>query len=89
MVPHSRWDGNEQSVREALRKMDGFSGEPAILQKIGEREIPRYPPGYLSSLMNYSGDLSLSGWTGSGVSVTHVVDEAERISELFTQARKD
>ena len=39
--------------------------------------------------MNYRGDLSLSGWTGSGVSVTHVVDEAERISELFTQGRKD
>ena len=89
MVPHTRWDGNKQSVREALRELDGFSGEPAILQRIGERKIPRYPPGYLSSLMNYKGDLSLSGWTGSGVSVTHVVDEAERISELFTQRRKD
>ena len=89
MVPHTRWDANEQSVREALRELDGFSGEPAIFQKIGERKIPRYPPGYLSSLMDYKGDLSFSGWTGSGVSVTHVVDEAERISELFTQGRKD
>ena len=89
MVPHTRWDGNEQTVREALRGLNGFSREPAIFRRIGERAIPRYPPGYLSSLKNYAGDLSLAGWTGSGVSVTHVVDEAERISELFTREQKD
>ena len=28
-------------------------------------------------------DYTITGWGGSGVSIVHVVDEAERISEMF------
>ena len=84
MVPHDRWDGEEAAVRDALANLPGFSPEPVLFQKIGERSIPRFPPGHLSSLSKFGEDFSLAGWTASGVSVTHVVDEAERISELFT-----
>ena len=85
MVPHTRWDGDDQTVRDALSNLIGFEAAPVIFQKIGERAIPRYPPGYLSSLLDHQERFSYAGWTASGVSVTHVVDEAERISELFMQ----
>ena len=42
----------------------------------------------MKSIAEKKYDFSVAGWTGSGVSVTHVVDEAERISELFRQGPK-
>tara|TARA_Y100001980_G_C14556132_1_gene346550 strand:- start:439 stop:1701 length:1263 start_codon:yes stop_codon:yes gene_type:complete len=81
MVPHNRWDMREDSVLECAEKLLGDN--PVLFSKIGQRKIPRYKPGHLSSLYHKSSNYSTLGWTVSGVSITHVVDESERISELF------
>jgi hypothetical protein len=81
MVPHSRWDGDDQSVLDCAESLLGK--KPVLFAKIGERSIPRYPPGYMSRLGQIKHDCSYVGWSVSGVSITHVVTEAERIAELF------
>ena len=86
MVPHQRWDGDVSEVVESASRLLNTVERPALLEKIGTRRIPRFPPGYMRSIAEKEYDFSIAGWTGSGVSITHVVDEAERISELFRQA---
>ena len=81
MVPHSRWDNDEASVLACAEKL--LAEKPVLFTKIGERKIPRYKPGYMSSIATMSPDFSMIGWAVSGVSITHVVDEAERVAELF------
>mgnify|MGYP005655052815 CR=1 FL=1 len=54
-----------------------------MFTKIGERRIPKYKPGYMSKLIQIDDSLSYAGWNYSGVAITHVVAEAERIAELF------
>ena len=49
----------------------------------GEREIPKYEPGHLSRMDKVKPLCSYAGWGFSGVSITHVVDESERIADLF------
>ena len=81
MVPHSRWDNDETSVLACAEKL--LAEKPVLFTKIGERKIPRYKPGYMASIATISPDFSMIGWAVSGVSITHVVDEAERVAELF------
>ena len=81
MVPHSRWDKAESSVLACAEKL--LAKEPVLFTKIGERKIPRYKPGYMAEIATLSPDFSMVGWAVSGVSITHVVDEAERVAELF------
>ena len=81
MVPHSRWDKDESSVLACAEKL--LAKKPVLFTKIGERKIPRYKPGYLADIATLSPDFSMVGWAVSGVSITHVVDEAERVAELF------
>jgi protoporphyrinogen oxidase len=81
MVPHNRWDNNEQKVVECAEKL--LAKDPVLFVKIGERKIPSYPPGYMADLKQLNNDCSYAGWSISGVSITHVVDEAERFAELF------
>ena len=81
MVPHNRWDKDEQKVLDVAEKL--LAKDPVLFVKIGERKIPRYLPGYMANLKQLSSDFSLAGWSISGVSITHVVDEAERFDELF------
>ena len=81
MVPHDRWDGNEESVLFHAKKL--LADKFVIFSKIGERKIPSYKPGYMSKISNFGNDRNLVGWSVSGVSITHVVCEAERIAELF------
>jgi hypothetical protein len=45
--------------------------------------VPSYPPGYLASLQPSSLQYSRAGWFYSGVSITHVVAEAERMADAF------
>ena len=82
MVPHSRWDGDHKKiiahVRELLTKAD-----PILFEHIGERTIPEYPPGYLSEISQSEVTLNRVGWNFSGVSLTHVIAEAERVADLF------
>ena len=42
-----------------------------------------YKPGYMSKISKLDNERNLVGWSVSGVSITHVVCEAERIAELF------
>ena len=81
MVPHNRWDKDEQKVIHCAEKL--LAKDPVLFVKIGERKIPRYSPGYMTSLNQLDKDCSFAGWSISGVSITHVVDEAERFAELF------
>ena len=83
MVPHSRWDGKEQTVLSCAEDLLGIN--PELFVKIGERSIPHYRPGYLSRLATVDRPYSRVGWAVSGVSITHVVDEAERVAELFVK----
>ena len=81
MVPHNRWDKDEQKVIQCAEKL--LAKDPVLFVKIGERKIPRYSPGYMTSLNQLDKGCSYAGWSISGVSITHVVDEAERFAELF------
>ena len=81
MVPHNRWDKDEQKVIQCAEKL--LARDPVLFVKIGERKIPSYSPGYMTSLNQLDKDCSFAGWSISGVSITHVVDEAERFAELF------
>ena len=82
MVPHERWDGDEDSVKQALGQIL-TEADPILFTLIGERSIPRYLPGHLQTVAKKQSECSQAGWSVSGVSITHVVDQAERIAELF------
>jgi hypothetical protein len=82
MVPHSRWDGDEESIKQAS-KLLLTSSEPVVFENLGTRAVPSYPPGYLASLQPSSLQYSRAGWFYSGVSITHVVAEAERMADAF------
>mgnify|MGYP005745767185 FL=1 len=81
MAPCNR-GGNEESIRASL-KQHLCAEDPVLFQKIGRRKIPCYPPGYMAALDSESVEWTRAGWFYSGVSVTHVVAEAERIADLF------
>ncbi|MBJ14988.1 MAG: hypothetical protein CMB70_06435 [Euryarchaeota archaeon] len=80
MAPSSR-SSSEEAVRTCLKQILTHS-EPVIFQKIGTRKIPIYAPGYMSNL-DINKEFTRAGWFFSGVSVTHVIAEAERIADLF------
>jgi len=80
MAPSSR-SSNGEAVRACLKQILTHS-EPIIFKKIGTRTIPIYAPGYMSKL-DMNREYTRAGWFYSGVSVTHVVAEAERIADLF------
>ena len=81
MVPHSRWDGDEELILKHAEKL--LATNPVLFSKIGVRKIPRYEPGYMAKISKLESEKNLIGWSVSGVSITHVVCEAERIAELF------
>jgi len=74
--------GTDADVKAALRHLL-CEAEPVLFEKIGERTIPSYPPGYMASLDPTDAAFTRASWFYSGVSVTHVVAEAERIAALF------
>lgn len=80
MVPHARWDLQEQTILEATKPFLG-SKSPALFEKIGVRQIPTFLPGHLQKMTEKKCDCSYIGWSYSGVSITHVVDEIERMIE--------
>ena len=82
MVPHSRWDTSEESVKESLMTLL-TSNKPILFKKLGVRKIPSFKPGHMSKMQNVLPKCSYLGWSVSGVSITHVVDEAERVAEIF------
>ncbi len=81
MAPSSR-DGDDSTIRSSLKQILS-NKKPALYKKIGQRKIPSYSPGYMSKLIKSERNFTRAGWFYSGVSVTHVVAEAERIADLF------
>ena len=82
MVPHSRWSGDHVQVKKWAQRLLS-DAEPTIFQCIGERKIPTYRPGYLSEISNDEYAFNRVGWSFAGVSITHVITEAERVADLF------
>jgi len=80
MAPSSR-NSDQDAIRTCLKQILTTS-EPVMFKKIGTRTIPVYKPGYMSNL-DASREYTRAGWFYSGVSVTHVVAEAERIADVF------
>ena len=81
MVPNVRWEGDNESVKISVESL--LAKKPVMFKKIGERKIPSYMPGHLKKMDQIKPEWSYAGWHYSGVSVTHVADQAERIAELF------
>ena len=81
MVPDVRWDGDLKSVQECAENL--LAPNPVIFEKIGDRTIPRYKPGHMGKVAKINPKCTYVGWHYSGVAITHVVDQAERIAELF------
>ena len=78
----TRQTGTDETVRSALAHHLG-EADPVLFEHIGVRAIPSYPPGYMASLSTDTPGFTRAGWCFSGVSVTHVVAEAERIAARF------
>lgn len=81
MVPHQRWDGTEESVLSCAEQL--LAPNPVIFSLIGSRQIPKFPPGYMSKMSKAALDHTYVGWGATGVSITHVVAEAERLADCF------
>ena len=85
MVPHDRWDGAEESVLSCAEQL--IAPNPVMFSMVGTRQIPRFPPGYMSKMSKAMSEGSLDhtyvGWGATGVAITHVVAEAERIADCF------
>lgn len=80
MAPHSRGAFDIESVQTAVQRFMG-PAQPVIIESIGVRQIPRFWPGHLQRMAEKELDCSYIGWSYSGVSITHVVDEVERLVE--------
>lgn len=81
MCPLSR-KGSDEEVKQSLKRIL-CNAEPVLFEEIGTRRIPSYPPGYMASLETADAEHTRAGWFFSGVSITHVVAEAERIADVF------
>ncbi len=82
MVPHERWDQDNLTVRKSLAEFFG-NNEPVLFENIGTRSIPRFKPGHMDKISKLRYEFTYLGWSVSGVAITHVVDEAERLAERF------
>ena len=84
MVPHARWDGEEESIRAALRKVL-CPAEPALFEVLGTRRVPHVGPGHMQRIEAHAEPWSWIGWSATGVAITHVASEAERLADLMRQ----
>jgi protoporphyrinogen oxidase len=82
MVPHDRWDQDNLTVRKSLSEFFG-KNEPVLFENIGTRIIPSFKPGHMDRISKLSYEFTYLGWSVSGVAITHVVDETERLLELL------
>lgn len=82
MVPHSRLKDDHQRVKECAHELLG-SSESVVFHHLGDRKIPSYLPGHMDRISQHDGTYTRAGWAFSGVSITHVIAEAERIAALF------
>ena len=85
MVPSNRFDGNNQSIKNSLKNIL-TQEEPDLFEFIGKRRIPKYPPGHLLEISKMKEKHSWIGWSAAGVSITHVIDECERLVEKMLES---
>ena len=86
MVPHARWDGEEDSLRQAVETML-CPAEPVLFEVLGTRRVPHVRPGHMQRVAEHAAPWSWIGWSATGVAITHVVSEAERLADLMRQTR--
>ena len=86
MVPHARWDGEERSLRQAVETML-CPAEPVLFEVLGTRRVPNVRPGHMQRVAEHAAPWSWIGWSATGVAITHVVSEAERLADLMQQTR--
>ena len=86
MVPHARWDGEEGSLRTTVKQMLCPS-EPVLFEVLGSRRVPHVRPGHMQRVAEHAAPWSWIGWSATGVAITHVVSEAERLADLMRQTR--
>ncbi len=79
MVPHTRWNQSNDSVLSCAEQL--LAAKPAIFSCIGTQKIPTYKPGHMQNIKQTTLDCTYVGWGVSGVSITHLVAEAERLAE--------
>lgn len=84
MVPHARWDGDEDSLRQAVETML-CPAEPVLFEVLGTRRVPHVRPGHMRRVAEHAAPWSWIGWSATGVAITHVVSEAERLADLMRQ----
>ena len=84
MVPHARWDGEERSLRQAVETML-CPAEPVLFEVLGTRRVPHVRPGHMQRVAGHAAPWSWIGWSATGVAITHVVSEAERLADLMRQ----
>lgn len=84
MVPHARWDGEERSLQRAVEAML-CPAEPALFEVLGTRRVPHVRPGHMQRVAEHAAPWSWIGWSATGVAITHVVSEAERLADLLQQ----
>ena len=86
MVPHARWDGEEGSLRKTVKQML-CPAEPVLFEVLGTRRVPHVRPGHMQRVAEHAAPWSWIGWSATGVAITHVVSEAERLADLMRQTR--
>ena len=86
MVPHARWDGEEGSLRKTVEQML-CPAEPVLFEVLGTRRVPHVRPGHMQRVAAHADPWSWIGWSATGVAITHVVSEAERLADLMRQTR--
>ena len=86
MVPHVRWDGEEGSLRKTVKQML-CPAEPVLFEVLGTRRVPHVRPGHMQRVAEHAAPWSWIGWSATGVAITHVVSEAERLADLMRQTR--
>ncbi|MGB2506698.1 MAG: protoporphyrinogen/coproporphyrinogen oxidase [Candidatus Poseidoniaceae archaeon] len=84
MVPHARWDGEERALRQAVATML-CPAEPVLFEVLGTRRVPHVRPGHMRRVAEHAAPWSWIGWSATGVAITHVVSEAERLADLMRQ----
>ena len=84
MAPHARWDGEEHSLRQAVETML-CPAEPVLFEVLGTRRVPHVRPGHMRRVAGHAAPWSWIGWSATGVAITHVVSEAERLADLMRQ----
>ena len=84
MVPHARWDGEEGSLRKTVKQML-CPAEPVLFEVLGTRRVPHVRPGHMQRVAEHAAPWSWIGWSATGVAITHVVSEAERLADLMRQ----